>query len=263
MRFNPRAREGRDQICALRPSRASCFNPRAREGRDPARSTFRRAITSFNPRAREGRDAPHASARPRRPVSIHAPARGATQIAAYAPDLILFQSTRPRGARHIGHAERDDLQRRFNPRAREGRDAAAYTCCCVTATFQSTRPRGARLGINTGRSTIVLFQSTRPRGARPNTVAAATTPEGFQSTRPRGARRNSRPYALILYLFQSTRPRGARPTAAGNASRTHGVSIHAPARGATARVRRRRKMTLSVFQSTRPRGARRRARVRV
>ena len=117
-------------------SLADCFNPRAREGRDevhlqegaqgvsihaPARGATRSATASrppcFNPRAREGRDLENVRQRRER-VSIHAPARGATRrlVSSYG----LFQSTRPRGAR------RARLPRRtatcFNPRAREGRD---------------------------------------------------------------------------------------------------------------------------------------------
>jgi len=56
------------------------------------------------------------------PVSIHAPARGATSVSMAAGcRLSRFQSTRPRGARHD----------RWNPD-------------CYIKAFQSTRPRGAR-----------------------------------------------------------------------------------------------------------------------
>ena len=60
---------------------------------------------------------------------------------------MVFQSTRPRGARHA-----------------RGRAAAR------TIEFQSTRPRGARLGLNFGITDKASFQSTRPRGARPEAV---------------------------------------------------------------------------------------------
>ena len=55
-------------------------------------------------------------------VSIHAPARGATQLlhGLNAPRYV-FQSTRPRGARRRT-GERSIAGRRFNPRARAGRD---------------------------------------------------------------------------------------------------------------------------------------------
>jgi hypothetical protein len=80
LRFNPRAREGRD-FRRLRCADPECgrFNPRAREGRDkdsnsgelkeetvsihapargatPSRCRCSRSRSGFNPRAREGRD---------------------------------------------------------------------------------------------------------------------------------------------------------------------------------------------------------------
>jgi len=80
MCFNPRARVGRDlsQIRAAPPLSPS-FNPRARVGRDqyplPHWCVLR---TCFNPRARVGRDE-----RVKRLESL----------------AVMFQSTRPRGAR--------------------------------------------------------------------------------------------------------------------------------------------------------------------
>jgi len=100
-----------------------------------------------------------------------------------------------------------------------------------------------------------MFQSTRPRGARPSAIISESCSSSFQSTRPRGAR----------HLF------------AVNLNLTLGVSIHAPAWGAThcdpvrarpgrgfnprARVGRDHhpgviRLYSSMFQSTRPRGAR-------
>jgi len=77
----------------------------------------------------------------------------------------------------------------------------------------------------------------------------------FQSTRPRGARRELFFYLTQYSEFQSTRPRGARPLGIEHRSKAMSVSIHAPTRGATYRVK-----VFGVameFQSTRPRGARR------
>ena len=69
--------------------------------------------------------------------------------------MILFQSTRPRGARHIRHL-----------------------CHIVNSKFQSTRPRGARLINDRLGNTYFEFQSTRPRGARPiNGVVYGVAPE--------------------------------------------------------------------------------------
>ena len=59
------------------------------------------ASDSFNPRARVGRDGRSTSS----PLSI-----------------LMFQSTRPRGARLVGVSHRDNEDACFNPRARVGRD---------------------------------------------------------------------------------------------------------------------------------------------
>ena len=80
----------------------TCFNPRAREGRDRDIFHHGSADRRFNPRAREGRDREQHSTRADRDVSIHAPARGATILKQdKSPCKIKFQSTRPRGARHL------------------------------------------------------------------------------------------------------------------------------------------------------------------
>ena len=165
-----------------------------------------------------------------------------------------FQSTRPRGARPLKEAKKQDA-----------------------AKFQSTRPHGARLRVCKYVSKYVMFQSTRPHGARPNylvgplkhkTVSihaptrgatsrgtcrrrifvvsihaptrgatnirstSSSAPTTFQSTRPHGARPDAYWIAAWLLEFQSTRPHGAR--------------------------HRRKTSTVSSvsFQSTRPHGAR-------
>ena len=59
-------------------AKALRFNPRAREGRDLTQASISGVLTGFNPRAREGRDADAESQIQRDAVSIHAPARGAT-----------------------------------------------------------------------------------------------------------------------------------------------------------------------------------------
>ena len=46
-RFNPRAREGRDNSTALVSRRRICFNPRAREGRDTNTSTHASNVSQF------------------------------------------------------------------------------------------------------------------------------------------------------------------------------------------------------------------------
>ncbi len=124
-------------------------------------------------------------------VSIHAPAWGATrrqrkycqflQVSIHAPAWGATRKNRRRTTRITPvsiHApawgatgriiRRPRLTRRFNPRARVGRDLT-----------RQVRPPHSR-----------RFQSTRPRGARPNKEVTMPISYTFQSTRPRGARRS-------------------------------------------------------------------------
>ena len=77
---------------------------------------------SFNPRAREGRDGDAAKAQEGEGVSTHAPARGATKGAEDGDEVEAVSTHAPaRGATPQGR-RRGCHHRRFNPRAREGRD---------------------------------------------------------------------------------------------------------------------------------------------
>ena len=188
-------------------------------------------------------------------VSIHAPARGATQ--------------RRAGLRC--------QEGRFNPRAREGRDRREPDSARLEGVSIHAPARGATCAPCPRRSRT-MFQSTRPRGARPVFGRAGGSAGAFQSTRPRGARLLSLTSDTAKTRFQSTRPRGARHNPAGGGGDSGGfnpraregrdlhetrlfistaVSIHAPARGATFVPANRR--ASAAFQSTRPRGARLRA----
>ena len=77
-------------------------------------------------------------------ISIHAPARGATvrHVSVYFD--IQFQSTLPRGERRISSVLIMSTIY-FNPRSREGSDAAKPQITYVVRRFQSTLPRGERL----------------------------------------------------------------------------------------------------------------------
>ena len=76
-------------------------------------------------------------------VSIHAPTRGATPSVCIWCIPLLFQSTRPRGARQ-----------------------KTIQTAILKYLFQSTRPRGARQRDGHRPNLSQKFQSTRPRGAR-------------------------------------------------------------------------------------------------
>ena len=141
--FNPRAREGRDagdmydnvhpNVSIHAPARGatSAFRPCAAmltfqstrpRGARPRRRQDLACRLCFNPRAREGRDTDVGHSLQNERVSIHAPARGATcMLPSVSVKESLFQSTRPRGARHRWF-HRFRRRKCFNPRAREGRD---------------------------------------------------------------------------------------------------------------------------------------------
>ena len=164
--FNPRAHAGRDPSSPLLVTYMTCFNPRAHAGRDirrfrcplsspvsihaptrgatplPAEAT--QAQLSFNPRAHAGRDN-GASTMSKKKRSFNPRAHAGRDSSKFAirPSFVLFQSTRPRGAR---------LHFPVPP--------------FIYFLFQSTRPRGARLIHPLNTFLQVLFQSTRPRGAR-------------------------------------------------------------------------------------------------
>ena len=80
---------------------ALCFNPRARVGRDDSKRPTNYQFWRFNPRARVGRDFLSWSLTATAGlVSIRAPAWGATDTSPGVTISPLFQSARPRGARH-------------------------------------------------------------------------------------------------------------------------------------------------------------------
>ena len=144
-RFQSTRPHGARPTRALVAARHTSFNPRARTGRDdgdhryhdhgavsihaPARgatSHATRPITvssRFNPRARTGRDVPTPSGAYQLQVSIHAPARGAT-LNICSTSLFLYRVSihaPARGATSPSSSAAPS-SRRFNPRARTGRD---------------------------------------------------------------------------------------------------------------------------------------------
>ena len=233
MQFQSTRPRGARLVCISAVFKAEYFNPRAHAGRDPESGNPLVALGDFNPRAHAGRDS-----------------AGSWIFHAFR----LFQSTRPRGARH-----------------------SIKNVNCPWGIFQSTRPRGAR---HSTRPTSIIgsvFQSTRPRGARPPKGEEDHLPDRFQSTRPRGARPEAQiKVGRIDWISIHAPTRGAT---SNYGVRRGGfcISIHAPTRGATQgrhtgpadrihfnpRAHAGRDAITSttprigdIFQSTRPRGAR-------
>jgi len=250
LRFNPRAREGRDlkQLGLNVVGTVSIHAPAKGATTERGGHPF---LKCFNPRAREGRDHDRPLQRRYLSVSIHAPAKGATCR---------------------GIAPRSTL-RCFNPRAREGRDCRSERKSQFFA-FQSTRPRRARLAASRrGRRCDVSIHAPA-KGATPNVWRWIPSP-GFQSTRPRRARRIEWRRLGELHVSIHAPAKGATIDHVQSLVGFR-VSIHAPAKGATCwswwcsrparcfnpRAREGRDdafcdyLASDVFQSTRPRRAR-------
>ena len=148
--------------------------------------TSRIRFQSTLPR-RERQKRPHRFDRLRE-ISIHAPAKGATNPAGPIADMCRFQSTLPRRERHAqGHlvvgAKVD-----FNPRSREGSDLDTNTIVLPLPVFQSTLPRRERLGHKYHSVTTSSISIHAPaKGATPQVITSILSFK-FQSTLPRRER---------------------------------------------------------------------------
>ena len=234
---------------------------------------------SFNPRTRVGCDRPPCpwkirppqfqSTHPRGvrpsagqvtldclPVSIHAPAWGATPPAPATPSPTRwFQSTHPRGVRRRIVAPAPSPHR-FNPRTRVGCDPKVTGKGQIYFVFQSTHPRGVRRRRRCVQRGDTWFQSTHPRGVRhparceihiwsavsihapawgatAGLIQPRRSPEVSIHAPAWGATGLLFGWGTWLAVFQSTHPRGVRHHLCAAGQGTGPVSIHAPAWGAT------------------------------
>ena len=234
--FNPRSRTGSDLGFQSFNFLACPFNPRSRTGSDVELNYDEPGLAPFNPRSRTGSDFPTRLIQSVYvPLSIHAPARGATSWArrfsrqgrAFNPrsrtgsDSILpqdalylqdFQSTLPHGERLTPRNPPQHLSS-FNPRSRTGSDSILPQDALYLQDFQSTLPHGERLQKKACPSLFYFFQSTLPHGERLDPLVKDVYELDFQSTLPHGERQ------MEVYAL----------------SKPMGLSIHAPARGATRR----------------------------
>ena len=169
-------------------------------------------------------------------ISIHAPARGATQVLSHSIHLIGFQSTLPRGER-----------------------PTPVSSTATAWTFQSTLPRGERLKTSilfTGAPSISIHAPARGATFK-MFIRPHTEPISIHAP-ARGATSSNSTSSAFTIVFQSTLPRGERPYHPWqDVLPPSPISIHAPARGATLPIDIFNKNF--TFQSTLPRGERRKA----
>ena len=138
--FNPRSREGSDNLCRTDDRRfyisihapakgATCV------GRLP---TIQSA--NFNPRSREGSD---------------------LFLLVSCAVCAVFQSTLPRRERHTAAPSRAAISY-FNPRSREGSDVDLIQRVCDSWKFQSTLPRRERLRVRQAAGSRVIISIHAP-----------------------------------------------------------------------------------------------------
>ena len=145
-----------------------------------------------------------------------APVKGATQ--GVSADILLhikFQSALP-AKRATSRTPRNPVcSSNFNPRSREGSDVDAVAAVKLVEKISIHAPaKGATL---TGRSTTKHMEYFNPRSREgSDTMQAAVT--------------------VMWLVFQSTLPRRERRFASNLAELLHYISIHAPAKGATAKI---------------------------
>ncbi len=163
----------------------------------------------------------------------------------------MFQSTPPRGGRRAAPACKVTFEAFQSTPPRGGRPASGGDGFIARYVSIHAPARGATLARERRSRRSNEFQSTPPRGGRHVPVSRYIANGSFQSTPPRGGR----PSRVPTFRFQSTPRRGATPTP----TRAGGVSIHAPARGAT-RSPESQLIHVRSFQSTPPRGGRHRRR---
>ena len=101
--------------------------------------------------------------------------------------LIEFQSTHPRGVRHMNN-EAKIVKKDVSIHAPTRGATSMKSNADSSSTFQSTHPRGVRLVEAEKIEEGIVFQSTHPRGVRRQMVDTLKAMLLFQSTHPRGVR---------------------------------------------------------------------------
>ena len=235
--FDPRPREGATGV--PQPRCRGSFDPRPREGGDPGRPSAR----CFDPRPREGGDTGQRTGG-NTAVSIHAPAKGATAGGRSLTHRCVSIHAPVKGATDRSGGSVDAS---FDPRPREGGDAALARISPVQ--FRSTPPRKGRR--QPWSPEEGAFRSTPPRRGRPLRRGRLSSTTCFDP-RPREGGDSVAGSQLARPASFDPRPREGGDPAPSGAHRQP-VSIHAPAKGATPRPRRKRRR---AFRSTPPRRGR-------
>ncbi len=122
----------------------------------------------------------------------------------------------------------------FNPRSREGSDFGSAILIAGAGMFQSTLPRRERQKTEKLSGQTQCFNPRSREGSDKKLQPCPLMFHVFQSTLPRRERRNLNNSFLVIRQFQSTLPRRERLLCHFIPFAESRVSIHAPAKGATA-----------------------------
>ncbi len=164
------------------------------------------------------------------PVSIHAPARGAT-VRRLNPLAISCFNPRSRA----GSDHQYDIRFRgvgsFNPRSRAGSDVISIRLKAGLISF-NPRSRAGSDRYVPHYDLVLGFQSTLPRGERLRTTSPLDTPRGVSIHAPARGATTSKAITGLASGFNPRSRAGSDRCCFLNV-RARLVSIHAPARGAT------------------------------
>ena len=145
------------------------------------------------------------------PISIHAPARGATV-----------------SAHNIAHAEHY-----FNPRSRKGSDCLFHCLAHCDPISIHAPARGATLDAGSDAALTQAFQSTLPQGERHGRLQDLEECHLFQSTLPQGERQIHAVITTVPITISIHAPARGATSCVVRFLKRFVISIHAPARGAT------------------------------
>ena len=188
------------------------FNPRTRVGCDASSSAnLLQGVEFQSTHPRGVRQHPQRFEEPRKTVSIHAPAWGATnaEIISKTTDLVSIHAPAWGATSHADTAT--TAEDGFNPRTRVGCDLFGDI---FHRRFGSFNPR-TRVGCDTATTTkaapdLDVSIHAPAWGATLSPSLNVTEQFQFQSTHPRGVRRRGESSSLTSCQFQSTHPRGVR-----------------------------------------------------
>ena len=159
----------------------------------------------FNPRSREGSDVRSANDTIIMGISIHAPAKGATQIADALKAVCAISIHAPAKGATSGLSAEPRSGRNFNPRSREGSDVPAIQAVPPPEHFNPRSREGSdRFNARMCRRDCISIHAPA-KGATFLDLSCSGMKSVFQSTLPRRERRNAQ--ADLCHCGQNFNPR--------------------------------------------------------